>query len=68
MELVDRTYSTFTKQELVRLTAYRAAVAAGFYTDWETCPEPAEAKVVIGDDPADQPPVVTSATPKQPAR
>jgi hypothetical protein len=35
MQLVDSTYSTFTKQELERLAAYRAAVVAGFYTDWD---------------------------------
>jgi hypothetical protein len=27
--------STFTKPELDHLTAYRAAVRAGFYTDWD---------------------------------
>ncbi|MBV8717744.1 MAG: hypothetical protein JO020_12585 [Chloroflexi bacterium] len=26
---------TFTTQELARLSAYRAAVLAGFYTDWD---------------------------------
>jgi hypothetical protein len=35
MHLVDRPDSTFTTQELERLAAYRAAVAAGFYTDWD---------------------------------
>ena len=35
MHLVDSVYSTFTNPELARLTAYRAAVAAGFYTDWD---------------------------------
>jgi hypothetical protein len=35
MQLVDSAYSTFTTQELQRLAAYRAAVAAGFYTDWD---------------------------------
>jgi hypothetical protein len=35
MHLVDRPESTFTTQELARLAAYRAAVAAGFYTDWD---------------------------------
>jgi hypothetical protein len=33
MQLVDRSGGTFTKQELERLAIYRAAVAAGFYTD-----------------------------------
>jgi hypothetical protein len=33
---VDRTHTgTFTPQQLERLSAYRAAVAAGFYTDWD---------------------------------
>ena len=27
--------STFTSQELARLAAYRAAVVAGFYSDWD---------------------------------
>ena len=40
MHLVDQpnpsTYNgTFTTQELARLSAYRAAVLAGFYTDWD---------------------------------
>jgi len=36
MTLVDNpSSSTFTSSELARLEAYRAAVAAGFYTDWD---------------------------------
>ena len=35
MHQVESAYSTFTKPELERLAAYRAAVAAGFYTDWD---------------------------------
>ncbi len=35
MHLVDSLNSTFTQQELDRLAAYRAAVMAGFYTDWD---------------------------------
>ena len=38
MYALDGTHSdsgTFTTQELERLAAYRAAVAAGFYTDWD---------------------------------
>ena len=27
--------STFTTQEIARLATYRAAVVAGFYTDWD---------------------------------
>ncbi len=33
MQLVDQSQGTFTTQEVARLTVYRAAVAAGFYTD-----------------------------------
>jgi hypothetical protein len=35
MYLVEDDSSTFTSEELARLGAYRAAVAAGFYTDWD---------------------------------
>jgi len=36
MFLVDQPpKGTFTEPELARLAAYRAAVAAGFYTDWD---------------------------------
>jgi hypothetical protein len=35
MQLVDSADSTFTKQQLERLAAYRGAVAAGMYTDWD---------------------------------
>ncbi|HEY1297844.1 MAG TPA: hypothetical protein VGJ60_32600 [Chloroflexota bacterium] len=36
MHLVDQPpKGTFTTAELARLAAYRAAVAAGFYTDWD---------------------------------
>jgi hypothetical protein len=35
MQLVNSADNTFTERELERLTAYRAAVAAGFYTDWD---------------------------------
>jgi hypothetical protein len=35
MYLVDDNSSTFTAEELRRLAAYRAAVAADFYTDWD---------------------------------
>ena len=36
MTLVDNpSSSTFTNSELARLAIYRAAVAAGFYTDWD---------------------------------
>jgi hypothetical protein len=35
MNLVDHDSSTFTTDELQRLAMYRAAIAAGFYTDWD---------------------------------
>ena len=35
MHLVEQPNGTFTTQELERLAAYRAAVAAGFYSDWD---------------------------------
>jgi hypothetical protein len=42
MNTVDqRSDSTFTTQELARLAVYRAAVLAGFYSDWDGAPEEA---------------------------
>ena len=35
MALVDNDSSAFTSSELARLETYRAAVAAGFYSDWD---------------------------------
>jgi hypothetical protein len=35
MTLLDDRSSTFTSDELARLAAYRDAVTAGFYTDWD---------------------------------
>jgi hypothetical protein len=36
MTMVDRQPTgTFTTQEIARLAAYRAAVTAGFFTDWD---------------------------------
>ena len=37
MQSVDQqpSTSTFTTTELARLSAYRAAVAAGFFSDWD---------------------------------
>jgi hypothetical protein len=35
MTLVDNDSSLFTSSELARLETYRAAVAAGFYSDWD---------------------------------
>jgi hypothetical protein len=42
MHLLDRPNGTFTEQEIARLTAYRAAVAAGFFSDWDDGIAPAE--------------------------
>jgi hypothetical protein len=48
MELVEQQQanSTFTKQELARLEAYRAAVAAGFYTDWDGSADTTDTQVL----------------------
>jgi hypothetical protein len=35
MTLVDHGFSTFTTHELERLRAYKGAVAAGIYSDWD---------------------------------
>ncbi len=42
MELVEYANGTFTKRELERLIAYRAAVAAGFYTDQDDSVDPVD--------------------------
>jgi hypothetical protein len=46
MQLVDSARSTFTTQELERLAAYRAAVVAGFYTDWDGSAESTDTQVL----------------------
>jgi hypothetical protein len=46
MTTVDRANGTFTTQELERLTAYRAAIAAGFFTDWDGSAETADTHVL----------------------
>ncbi len=46
MYLVDNPSSTFTTTELQRLEAYRAAVAAGFYTDWDGSAESTDCEVL----------------------
>jgi hypothetical protein len=38
MHLVEPVDGTFTTQEIARLRAYQAAVAAGFYSDWDPSP------------------------------
>jgi hypothetical protein len=35
MHLVETPHSTLTTRELQRLAVYKAAVAAGFYSDWD---------------------------------
>ncbi|HLZ27805.1 MAG TPA: hypothetical protein VKV73_10835 [Chloroflexota bacterium] len=45
MHLVDSA-NTFTKQELERLAAYRGAVAAGVYTDWDGSTGAADTEVL----------------------
>jgi hypothetical protein len=35
MDPQERAYGTFTTRELERLAVYRAAVKAGFYSDWD---------------------------------
>jgi hypothetical protein len=46
MHLVEPANGTFTTQELARLTAYRSAVAAGFYTDWDGSAEATDSEVL----------------------
>ena len=46
MHLVEPANGTFTHQELERLTAYRSAVAAGFYTDWDGSAEATDSEVL----------------------
>ena len=46
MHLVEPANGTFTKQELERLTAYRSAVVAGFYTDWDGSAETTDSEVL----------------------
>ena len=53
MQPVDSADSTFTKPELERLAAYRAAVAAGFYTDWDGSAASADTEVLAWLQPTD---------------
>ena len=46
MQVVEPTYSTFTTAQLARLAVYRAAVAAGFYTDWDGSAESTDTAVL----------------------
>jgi len=43
---VDSAYSTFTKPEFERIEAYRAAVAAGFFTDWDGSAESTDTELL----------------------
>jgi len=56
MHLVEGSQGTFTTQELQRLASYRAAVAAGFYTDWDGSAETTDTEVLAWlRTPADEP-------------
>jgi hypothetical protein len=46
MHLVYPVQGTFTTTQLARLEAYRAAVAAGFYSDWDGSAETTDVEVV----------------------
>ena len=46
MTLVDNDSGTFTSSELARLETYRAAVAAGFYTDWDGSADTTDAQAL----------------------
>ena len=70
MHLVETPHGTLTIRELERLAAYKAAVAAGFYTDdvpGAATNAEADAAVQEGHQPADDVPTDT-ATSEPPAR
>jgi hypothetical protein len=46
MTLVDHGFSTFTTQQLARLAAYRGAVAAGIYSDWDGSTDAADTETL----------------------
>src|SRR5215813_7528152 len=46
MHLVYPVQGTFTTTQLARLEAYRAAVAAGFYSDWDGSAETTDREVL----------------------
>jgi hypothetical protein len=48
MDPLDRVDGTFTTRELERLAVYRAAVRAGFYSDWDGSASAPDAQV-LGD-------------------
>ena len=67
MELVEYANGTFTKRELERLIAYRAAVAAGFYTDQDGSAAATEAAPEDAAETKEAPPEA-GATPPTSAR
>ena len=69
MHLVTPNPGTFTNQELERLAVYRAAVAAGFYTDDVpgATTDAEDTAAEEGHQPADDVPSDT-ATSRRPAR
>ncbi len=67
MELVEYANGTFTKRELERLIAYRAAVAAGFYTDQDGSAAATEAAAEDAAE-AKEAPAEAGGTPPAPAR
>ncbi len=67
MNLVELPNGTFTKRELERLIVYRAAVAAGFYTDQDGGADTAD--TVVPETVETQPaPLEAAATPEAPTR
>ena len=64
--VVEYANGTFTKRELERLIAYRAAVAAGFYTDQDGSLD--TTATVEPEAASAEPQEVAGATPQQPAR
>jgi hypothetical protein len=52
MQFIDPADGTFTTRELTRLAAYRAAVAAGFYTDWDGTADGTDTQVLAWLAPA----------------
>jgi roadblock/LC7 domain-containing protein len=46
MTLVDHGFSTFTTHELERLAAYKGAVAAGLYSDWDGSTEATDTEIL----------------------
>ena len=67
MELVEYANGTFTKRELERLIAYRAAVAAGFYTDQDGSAAPTDAAAEAAAE-TKEAPAEAGATPPTAAR